>query len=158
MGEPSLRANDQRADSRPEVPLEHVPVERVHDQGAACACASDVIRQGGQAPEHAGLGRVGVHHVRLLTQHQPHESQERAQIVDWADPADEVFLPGERDAALDGRCFERRLAGVNSAVGEERLVAASLQTRVQQHDVPRGTANVESRDDAEDLHGIRSGA
>src|SRR5438128_1292027 len=146
-GEPPLEPPEESRPERPEVPVQDVPVERVHDDRGT----GPPGEQRGHPPDRAGLRRVRVQDLRPLAADERSKPQRRGQIANRRDLAAELRNADDVDMETFGDERHRVLAPGERARHEGRVVAALPQACGQVGDVQGGPAHVEPRDDAQDL-------
>ena len=75
-----------------------------------------------------------------------------------AERIEALYRTGSADVvhAAGGEMFEARLVRPEGAVHEAPLVAAPAQPAAEEDDVPGGAADVQTRDDPDDLHVARN--
>ena len=141
-----LHLAEERCPGRAEVPLEHVPVERVQDDRGPRAPG----QQRRRAADRAGLRRVRVQDVRPLLADDLREPLDRAGVVAEGHLALHLGDAHDPDAETLGDEGHRILAAREAPSHERRVVPARLEARREVGDVDRRAAHVEARDDAQD--------
>ena len=148
LGEPR-----QRAAGSAEIAGQHVTVKRVdHDAAPASrrAWRCRTARRGGPAyrPSRCACARRRALRGRSCGPGAMNARRSLSGLMRRPSSG----ISSVRRPAGQRQVFEARLASVERAVNEERLVPACAKTAIEQHDVTRRPADVEARDDAEDLH------
>ena len=138
--EQALRLHHQPRRERREVPVEDVPVVRVHDDGHAA-------QRGRDPADRAGLRRVGMDDVRAKRTDEPDQRPERRPVTPAADIAPER---GQRDHVLRRAAVEREVVPLfvpDPSRDQARLVPLGVQSLCEQHRVERRPADVQAGDD-----------
>ena len=109
------------------------------------------VHEARHATYGAGFRSVCVHEVRLFAQHQTKEFPDRQRIL-RRDLTAHVRQNERRDAGLFRDVTHVVLARGQDTRNEQRIVAVRLQAGRQPNNMTCGTANVQTRNDAEDFH------
>ena len=104
-------------------------------------------KPGGQPPEPARLGRMGVDDVGAQAAYDPNQLDQGPQVGDRANPWSEARNDGDVTPSCLRKVCERRLAGTELAVDEQRRVAHRVHASAEQGHVVGGAADVHPRDD-----------
>lgn len=133
-----------------EVPLEHVAVVGVDDDGAGPSG-----EHGGEPAEHPRFRRVGVDDVGLEAPHDAYERAERAQVAQGVDVRLQRGHVAPRAALACGYVVQWLLSLPDAPVHEQRAVARGVEPAAQQAHVVRGPAHVEAGDHPQHPYRLR---
>ncbi len=139
----ALDAQEERGGEAPEIPVQHVAVERVHPDGDP----GQGRRQPAQCPR---LGEVGGHDRRPHAPEVPVEPDQREQVVDRGQAAPQVGDVDDLRAGLPGLVLHRSLPLVGHA-GQQHRVELRPASRGQDRHVTGRPSDVHSRHDADEL-------
>ena len=136
---------------RAEISVQHVPVIRVHHTGAIAASGGAVVNRRGQPAKRAGLGHVGVDDLRPEVAHHIEQLRQRHAVVRGRERTAQrrqVFHVDSRRQQIPHVAF----AGIELSVHQHGLESARRQAIGQRHRLDRGSADVQSRNHANDAH------
>src|SRR5687767_12067081 len=93
-----------------------------------------------------------VNDIGLLTEHQPNEFCERPDVAQCMNAGSELIHFRHAEPTGGRKVLEARLARRYAAIHKQSVEPTEFETLIEQYDVSRRTANIQPRDDAQNLH------